>query len=171
MTAVSSAQTIRLTFKSGWVTGWFWCGGFFLFRIQNIHDADITVEKLNRLYKWWVRRYTYKYTYIKSRQLGLTCKHTSEQAHVGHGHTPVCGVKWERDRARARERERRERERERERGGGRKSKTAVLWAFKNLGWSRCRDANPVPTSPLADDLTTTQKHLEIMSNWQLVKCS
>ena len=30
-------------------------------------------------------------------------------------------------------------------------------AFKNpaLGWSQYRDANPVPTSPLADDLATT----------------
>ena len=29
-------------------------------------------------------------------------------------------------------------------------------AFKNpaMGWSRYRDANPVPTSPLADDITT-----------------
>ena len=33
---------------------------------------------------------------------------------------------------------------------------ATHWAFKNpaLVISRCRDANPVPTSPLADDLAT-----------------
>ena len=36
--------------------------------------------------------------------------------------------------------------------------TATHWAFNKpvLGWNRYRDAKPVPTSPLVDDIATSQ---------------
>ena len=43
--------------------------------------------------------------------------------------------------------------------------THTHWAFKKpaLGWSRYRDANRVPTSPLADDIATAPEYNVIIS--------